>query len=131
MEAAAEQVEDQFGPIDVWVNAVSTTVFSPTAEIQRAVCRRRPCGAKAAIRGFTDALRCELMYDGSGVKVTTAKTRQFSWVLTRLPRHPRPVAPVYQPEVAAEGTLYAADHPEPSRQRCVAGSLRAEAWRRR
>ncbi|GLV78326.1 SDR family oxidoreductase [Streptomyces hygroscopicus] len=84
------------------------------------------CGAKAAIRGFTDSLRCELMHDGSRVRVTMAhlpgvNTPQFSWVLTRLPRHPRPVAPVYQPEVAAEGILYAADHPE-RREYWIGGS---------
>ncbi len=75
------------------------------------------CGAKHAIQGFTESLRCELLHDRSGVRVTMVQmpglnTPQFSWVLTRLPRHPRPVAPVYQPEVAAEAVLYAADHPE-------------------
>ena len=38
-------------------------------------------------------------------------TPQFSWVLSRLPRHAQPVPPIYQPEVAARGVLYAADHP--------------------
>ncbi|MFE9707864.1 SDR family oxidoreductase [Streptomyces sp. NPDC005930] len=75
------------------------------------------CGAKHAIQGFTESLRCELLHDRSGVRVTMVQmpglnTPQFSWVLTRLPRHPRPVAPVYQPEVGAEAVLYAADHPE-------------------
>ncbi|MFH9729100.1 SDR family oxidoreductase [Streptomyces sp. NPDC017260] len=74
------------------------------------------CGAKHAIQGFTESLRCELLHDRSGVRVTMVQmpglnTPQFSWVLTRLPRHPRPVTPVYQPEVAAEAVLYAADHP--------------------
>ncbi|MEU3730779.1 SDR family oxidoreductase [Streptomyces sp. NPDC033538] len=74
------------------------------------------CGAKHAIQGFTESLRCELLHDRSGVRVTMVQmpglnTPQFSWVLSRLPRHPRPVAPVYQPEVAAEAVLYAADHP--------------------
>ncbi|WP_443065516.1 hypothetical protein [Streptomyces sp. NBC_00557] len=41
-------------------------------------------------------------------------TPQFNQVQTRLPRHPRPVAPVYQPEVAAQGILHAVDHPERS-----------------
>ncbi|MFC8087697.1 SDR family oxidoreductase [Streptomyces sp. NPDC057340] len=75
------------------------------------------CGAKHAIQGFTESLRCELLHDRSGVRVTMVQmpglnTPQFSWVLTRLPRHPRPVAPVYQPEVAARAVLHAADHPE-------------------
>ena len=38
-------------------------------------------------------------------------TPQFSWVLSRLPRHPQPVPPIYQPEVAARAVVYAADHP--------------------
>jgi NAD(P)-dependent dehydrogenase (short-subunit alcohol dehydrogenase family) len=74
------------------------------------------CGAKHAINGFTSSLRCELLHDGSGVHVTVVQmpavnTPQFSWVRSRLPRHPQPVAPIYQPEVAARGVLYAADHP--------------------
>jgi hypothetical protein len=32
-------------------------------------------------------------------------------VRSRLPRHPQPVPPIYQPEVAARGVLFAADHP--------------------
>ncbi|MFG3120102.1 hypothetical protein ACGF4C_37820 [Streptomyces sp. NPDC048197] len=48
-------------------------------------------------------------------------TPQFSQVLTRLPHHPRPMAPVYQPELAAEGVLHAADHPE-WREHWVGGS---------
>jgi hypothetical protein len=38
-------------------------------------------------------------------------TPQFSWVLSRMPRHAQPVPPIYQPELAARGVLYAADHP--------------------
>jgi NAD(P)-dependent dehydrogenase (short-subunit alcohol dehydrogenase family) len=74
------------------------------------------CGAKHAINGFTSALRCELMHEGSGVHVTVVQmpavnTPQFSWVRSRLPRHPQPVPPIYQPEVAARGVIFAADHP--------------------
>ncbi|WP_422750191.1 SDR family oxidoreductase [Mycobacterium sp. WMMD1722] len=74
------------------------------------------CGAKHAINGFTESLRTELMYDGSDVRVTVVQmpgvnTPQFSWVRSRLPRHPQPVAPVYQPEVSARAIAYAADHP--------------------
>ncbi|HYY17093.1 MAG TPA: SDR family oxidoreductase, partial [Gammaproteobacteria bacterium] len=51
------------------------------------------CGAKFAIRGFTDALRSELIHDGSHVHVTMVQmpalnTPQFEWCKTRLPRHP-------------------------------------------
>ena len=74
------------------------------------------CGAKHAINGFTSSLRTELLHEGSNVRVTVVQmpavnTPQFSWVLSRLPRHPMPVPPIYQPEVAARGVLYAADHP--------------------
>jgi NAD(P)-dependent dehydrogenase (short-subunit alcohol dehydrogenase family) len=77
------------------------------------------CGAKHAINGFTSSLRTELMHEGSKVRVTVAQmpavnTPQFSWVLSRLPNHPQPVAPIYQPEVAARGVQYAADHPQRS-----------------
>ncbi|HEV2122628.1 MAG TPA: SDR family oxidoreductase [Chloroflexota bacterium] len=34
VEAAAQQVEDTFGPIDVWVNNAMTSVFSPVKEMQ-------------------------------------------------------------------------------------------------
>jgi hypothetical protein len=32
-------------------------------------------------------------------------------VRSRLPKNPQPVPPIYQPEVAARGVLFAADHP--------------------
>jgi short chain dehydrogenase len=74
------------------------------------------CGAKHAINGFTSSLRCELLHERSGVRVTVVQmpavnTPQFSWVRSKLPRHPQPVPPIYQPEVAARAVLYAADHP--------------------
>jgi len=74
------------------------------------------CGAKHAINGFTSSLRCELMHEGSHVRVTVVQmpavnTPQFSWVKSKLPRRPQPVPPIYQPEVGARGVLYAADHP--------------------
>jgi NAD(P)-dependent dehydrogenase (short-subunit alcohol dehydrogenase family) len=74
------------------------------------------CGAKHAIQGFHEALRCELLHERSGVRVTMVQmpavnTPQFSWVLTRLPRSPQPVPPIYQPETVAAMVLHAADHP--------------------
>ncbi|WP_435612254.1 SDR family oxidoreductase [Streptomyces sp. bgisy159] len=170
VDDAAERVEAELGPIDVWVNAAFSTVFAPVTEVrpeeyrratevtylgfvygtQAALKRMLPrdrgtivqvgsalayrsvplqsvyCAAKHAIKGFTESLRCELLHDGSGVRVTMVQlpglnTPQFSWVLSRLARHPRPVAPVYQPEVAARGILYAADHPK-RREYWVGGS---------
>ena len=75
------------------------------------------CGAKHAIQGFTEALRCELLHEHSRVRVTMVQlpalnTPQFSWVLSRLPRRPQPVPPIYQPEVAARGIVHAAEHPD-------------------
>ena len=75
------------------------------------------CGAKHAINGFTESVRCELLHDGSHVRITVVQmpavnTPQFSWVLSRLPRRPQPVPPIYQPEVAAQGVVFAADHPD-------------------
>lgn len=73
------------------------------------------CGAKHAIRGFTDSLRCELLHDQSKVWVTMVQlpavnTPQFSWVKSRLPRKPQPVPPIYQPEIPAEAIYWAAHH---------------------
>jgi len=87
------------------------------------------CGAKHAINGFTSSLRCELMHDKSAVRVTVVQmpavnTPQFSWVLSRLPNKPQPVAPIYQPEVAARAVMHAADHPG-RRQYWVGGSTAA------
>jgi NAD(P)-dependent dehydrogenase (short-subunit alcohol dehydrogenase family) len=84
------------------------------------------CGAKHAINGFTESLRCELMHERSSVHVTVVQmpgvnTPQFSWVRSRLPRHPQPVPPIYQPEVAARGVVFAADHPR-RKQYWVGGS---------
>jgi NAD(P)-dependent dehydrogenase (short-subunit alcohol dehydrogenase family) len=74
------------------------------------------CACKHAIQGFTESLRCELMHEGSGVRVTMVQmpalnTPQFDTVRTRLPRHPQPVAPIYQPEVAARAIVTASREP--------------------
>jgi NAD(P)-dependent dehydrogenase (short-subunit alcohol dehydrogenase family) len=74
------------------------------------------CGSKFAMRGFTDALRCELVAEGSGVKLTMVQlpglnTPQFEQVRTRLPRLPQPVPPIWQPEVAADAIVFASEHP--------------------
>jgi NAD(P)-dependent dehydrogenase (short-subunit alcohol dehydrogenase family) len=160
LDAAATRVEEEFGPIDVWVNVGFTAVFAPfhkvsAAEFRRvtevsylgyvygtmvALARMRPrdrgtivqcgsalggraiplqsayCGAKHAVNGFTESVRVELLHDKSNVQITVVQmpavnTPQFSWVLSRLPEHPQPVPPIYQPEVAARGLVYAAEHP--------------------
>jgi NAD(P)-dependent dehydrogenase (short-subunit alcohol dehydrogenase family) len=150
VEAAAERIERELGPIDVWVNNAMTSVFSlvrelEPAEVERvtqvtylgavygtlsALRRMIPrdrgiiiqvgsalayrsiplqaayCGAKHAIAGFTDSLRCELIHEKSRVRVTVVhlpamNTPQFDWVRSRLPRRAQPVPPIFQPEVAA------------------------------
>jgi NADP-dependent 3-hydroxy acid dehydrogenase YdfG len=84
------------------------------------------CGAKHAVRGFTDALRTELMHDKRNIRVVSVhlpglNTTQFEMVRLRLRRGPRPVAPVYQPEVAARAIVWAAEHPN-RRELWVGGS---------
>jgi NAD(P)-dependent dehydrogenase (short-subunit alcohol dehydrogenase family) len=73
------------------------------------------CGAKHALQGFLDSVRAELLHRGSAVRVTSVhvpalNTPQFSWGRTKLPRHPQPVPPIYQPEVGAEAVVWAARH---------------------
>ncbi|HEY3845740.1 MAG TPA: SDR family oxidoreductase [Acetobacteraceae bacterium] len=73
------------------------------------------CGAKYAVRGFTDALRSELLHDGVDVRITMVhlpalNTPQFDWALNRLDRRPQPVPPIFQPEVAARAIVFAAFH---------------------
>jgi NAD(P)-dependent dehydrogenase (short-subunit alcohol dehydrogenase family) len=74
------------------------------------------CGAKHAIRGFTDSLRSELIHTGSSIAVTVIElpavnTPQFDWARTHMPRQPRPVGPVVQPEAIADVVFRAALHP--------------------
>jgi NADP-dependent 3-hydroxy acid dehydrogenase YdfG len=157
--AAAAAVEEQWGPLDVWVNDAMATILAPLhattpAEFERAtkvtylgtvyvtmaaLSRMRPrdrgvivqvgsalsyraiplqaayCGAKFAIRGFTDSVRTELLHEHSRVWITMVQlpavnTPQFDWCLTRMAHHPQPVAPIFQPEVPAEAVYWAAHH---------------------
>ncbi len=71
------------------------------------------CAAKAAVRGFTDALRSELIHEESPIRLTmvhlpAVNTPQFDWARSRLPRRLQPVPPIYDPEVAAEAVYRAA-----------------------
>ncbi|MEU0173973.1 SDR family oxidoreductase [Streptomyces massasporeus] len=159
VDAAAQQVADAYGHIDVWVNNAFTGVFAPFTEVDpdefrrvtevtylgyvfgtRAALRHMLprdrgtivqvgsalayrgiplqsayCGAKHAIQGFNESLRCELLHARSGVRTTMVQlpglnTPQFDWVLNRMPGRARPVAPVYQPEVAARAIVHASSH---------------------
>jgi NAD(P)-dependent dehydrogenase (short-subunit alcohol dehydrogenase family) len=160
VEEAAERVEGEFGPIDVWINNAMETVLAPflrmtaqefkrvtevtylgqvygtMAALKRMVPRDRGvivqvgsalayrsiplqsayCGAKHAIRGFTDSIRSELLHDRSKVKITMVQlpavnTPQFDWARTKMPKEPQPVPPIFQPEVTARAIFYAAHHP--------------------
>ena len=73
------------------------------------------CGAKFGIRGFTDSIRTELRHEKSKVQITMVQlpginTTQFSWCRSKLPDHPMPVPPIYQPEIPAEAVYWAAHH---------------------
>src|SRR4051794_30506055 len=70
------------------------------------------CAAKHAVQGFTESLRTELLHRGSSIRLTVVQlpgldTTQFSWVRARTRNTPRPVAPVYTPELAARTIVWA------------------------
>lgn len=159
VEAAAERIERELGPIDVWVNNAMATIFCPFEQIApedferatrvtylgavwgtlAALKRMKPrnagtivqvgsalayrsiplqapyCGAKSALRGFTDSLRSELIHDRSGIHLTMVQlsafnTPQFDWGKTCFTKQPQPVPPIFQPELAAEAIVWAAEH---------------------
>ena len=73
------------------------------------------CGAKSAIRGFTDSLRSELIHDKLDINLTTVdlpavNTPQFDWAENKMGYKAMPVAPIYEPEVPARAILFAATH---------------------
>jgi NAD(P)-dependent dehydrogenase (short-subunit alcohol dehydrogenase family) len=74
------------------------------------------CGAKHAVKGFSESVRVELRASGSAVTIGLVtlpgvNTTQFNWNLNRMPDHPQPVAPILEPEVAARAIVSAAQHP--------------------
>ncbi|MGH8316604.1 MAG: SDR family oxidoreductase [Steroidobacteraceae bacterium] len=89
------------------------------------------CGAKSAIRGFTDSLRTELLHSGSHVRVTMVQlpainTPQFDWCRARVSRKPQPVPPIFEPEVGARAIVWASRHKR--REVFVGGSTVAAIW---
>jgi NAD(P)-dependent dehydrogenase (short-subunit alcohol dehydrogenase family) len=73
------------------------------------------CGAKHAIRGFTESVRCELLHDKSRVRISIVElpgvnTPQFQWMKNRMPHKSQPIGAVFQPEVAARAVVWAARH---------------------
>jgi NAD(P)-dependent dehydrogenase (short-subunit alcohol dehydrogenase family) len=97
------------------------------------------CGAKFAVRGFTDSLRSELLHDKSKVRVTMAQlpavnTPQFDWARNRFPTRPQPLPPIFQPEAIA-GHIYALAKRPPrelwvglSSLKAIAGSMVLPGW---
>src|SRR5579875_3645620 len=74
------------------------------------------CAAKHAVKGFTESLMCELAHEKSKVKLCMVQlpglnTPQFNWNLNKMPDHPMPVPPIYEPELAAEGICHLVEHP--------------------
>jgi NAD(P)-dependent dehydrogenase (short-subunit alcohol dehydrogenase family) len=157
VEVAAERIEQELGPIDVWVNDAMATIFAPVHKITPAEFKRQTevtylgtvygtmaalrrmrerrrgsivqvgsalsyraiplqspyCGAKFAIRGFTDSLRCELLHEKLPinlcmVQLPAMNTPQFDWAENRMPEKPQPVPPIFQPELAARAVVFAA-----------------------
>lgn len=73
------------------------------------------CASKHAIQGFIEALRCELIHEKSRVKLSVVNmpalnTTQFTWTKNKMPNKARPTGTIYQPEVAAEALLFAAEN---------------------
>jgi short-subunit dehydrogenase len=75
------------------------------------------CGSKHALQGFLESLRSELLHDGSNIRVTMVQlpalnTPQFTWSRSKMPRRAQPVPPIFQPEVAADAIVWAANNPQ-------------------
>ena len=73
--------------------------------------------SKHAIKGFTDALRMELIAEGAPVSVTLIKPTSIDTPLPQrarnyMDREPTLPPPIYRPEVVAEAILHAAVHPQ-------------------
>jgi NAD(P)-dependent dehydrogenase (short-subunit alcohol dehydrogenase family) len=160
VEAAAEQVEAELGPIDIWVNVAfvgALSFFWDTSEdtyrritevtyfgqvngtrVALSYMRSRNrgvivqigsalgyrgiplqsayCGAKHAVKGFTESVITELLHERSRVKVCMVElpgmnTVQFDWNENEFDKHPMPVPPIFQPEVAARAVRFVAEHP--------------------
>jgi short-subunit dehydrogenase len=93
-----------------------TIIQVGSALAYRAIPLQSPyCGAKFAIRGFTDALRSELLHDRSKVRLTMVhmpalNTPQFDWGRNHMPTRPQPVPPIFEPEMAAKAIFWASRH---------------------
>jgi|SRR5579884_279297 len=175
VEAAAERIERELGPITIWVNDAMTTIFSRFVDIKPEEFRRATevtylgtvygtmsalkrmwprnhgtvvqvgsalayrsiplqapyCGAKHGIAGFTDSIRCEIIHEKKDIHITMVQlpamnTPQFNWCRSNLPRHPQPVPPIFEPEVAAHAIVKAAH--ERRREWYVGGPTVQAIW---
>ncbi|NHO33782.1 SDR family NAD(P)-dependent oxidoreductase [Acetobacter sp. LMG 1636] len=157
VEAAADRVEAELGPVALWVNCAGATVTGPVAELDAADVRRATevtylgtvygtmaalrrmrrrgkgvivnldlaprlqslpmqaaeSGARGAVRGFCESLRTEILHDGDRIRVALVhlpalNTPRYGWTRNLTGRLLRPVAPVYEPEVAGEAICRAA-----------------------
>ncbi len=160
VQAAADRVERELGPIDLWVNVAfvgalryfwdtseelyrritEVTYFGQVNGTRVALSSMRPrnrgvivqvgsalgfrgiplqsayCGAKHAVKGFTESVIAELKHEKSAVQVCmlqlpAVNTVQFDWNDTSFDKHPMPVAPIFQPELPARAVRFLADHP--------------------
>jgi NAD(P)-dependent dehydrogenase (short-subunit alcohol dehydrogenase family) len=73
--------------------------------------------SKHAVRGYTDALRMEQMHARTGVKVTLImpsgiNTPLFDHARSKTGLKPRPVPPVYEPDLVARSIVSAAASPQ-------------------
>src|SRR5690554_2316222 len=156
---AAAHIEEELGPIDVWVNNAMVTVLSRAVEMTADEYRRVTevsylgtvygtltalqymrarnrgvivqvgsalayrgiplqsayCAAKFAVRGFTDSVRVELIYENSPIHLTMVQlaafnTPQFQWARYRQSAQPQPLPPIFQPELAAKAIVWASKH---------------------
>jgi short-subunit dehydrogenase len=161
VEASADRLEQEFGPIDIWINSAMVTIFAEIKDIQpeeykqvtdvtyhgcvygsmAALKRMLPrkkghiiqigsalsyrsiplqsayCGAKHAIRGFTDSLRSELIHrkvpiEVSMVQLPAFNTPQFTWALNRAGHNAQPLPPIHDPALAAQAVLWTAKNPQ-------------------
>ena len=154
---AADEIEAELGPIDVWVNSAMVTIYAAIADVTpeefhqvtnvtylghvygtlaalkqmrvrnrgviifigsalayRSIPFQGPyCAAKAAVRGFVDSLRSELLYERSEIKLTmihlpAVNTPQFDWARNKFRHKVAPVPPIFQPETVADAVMRAA-----------------------
>jgi short-subunit dehydrogenase len=173
VEAAAERVERELGPIDLWINNAMVSMYSRFIEmspeefqhvvevtflgvaygtlsaLKRMMRRNRGvivqvgsalafrsiplqsayCASKHAIQGLTESVRSELIHEKSKVHVCVVNmpalnTTQFTWTKNKMPRQARPAGAIFQPEIAADAILFAAEH---KRRELMVGYTTVEA----